>query len=171
MGIENITFGQSFNDFTTRVGKAGDSASNEKFSVATNANNYKPNFINLGTSYTEYLGKKFGNGDKKLTLEEFKKSQLAPLSDKDKKNKTFIKATENTFNNINLNNDTFIDAKEMTALLALFDQNYESMEIDGQINARDITYHTLELSENPSNFYAKSAKQELKSIYQSIFSK
>ena len=59
----------------------------------------------------------------------------------------------------------------MTALLALFDQSYESMEIDGQIQARDITYHTLDLAENPSNFYAKSAKQELKSIYKSIFSK
>ena len=46
MGIENVSLGQSFNDFATRVGKAGDSASNEKFTVATNTNNYKPNFIN-----------------------------------------------------------------------------------------------------------------------------
>ena len=59
----------------------------------------------------------------------------------------------------------------MTALLALFDQDYETMTIDGQINGEDMGYHTMDLSENPNNFYAKSAKDELKSIYKSIFSK
>lgn len=171
MGIENVSLGQSFNTFATRTGAAGDSAANEKFTVATNTENYKPNFINLGKSYTEYLDKTFGNNDGKLTLDEFKKSQLAPLSDRDKKNKQLIQATENTFNNINLNDDKVIDAKEMTALLALFDQDYEQMTIDGQIKAKDIGYHSMDLCEKPSSFYAKSAKQELKSIYQSIFSK
>lgn len=125
----------------------------------------------MGTSYTQYLDKTFGNNDGKLTLDEFKKSQLAPLSDKDKKNKQFIEATENTFNNMDLNNDKYIDAKEMTALLTIFDQDYEKMEYDGQIKASDITYHSLDLCEKPGTFYAKSAKQELGSIYNSIFSK
>ena len=73
MGIENVSLGQSFNTFATRTGAAGDSAANEKFTVATNTENYKPNFINLGKSYTEYLDKTFGNNDGKLTLDEFKK--------------------------------------------------------------------------------------------------
>lgn len=37
MGFENISFGQSFDAFATRVGAAGDSAANEKFMVAKNA--------------------------------------------------------------------------------------------------------------------------------------
>ena len=171
MGIENISLGQNFNNFLISTGAAGDAAANKKFTVVKNYNQYKDSFINLGTSYIQYLDKTFGNNDGNLTLEEFKKSQLAPLSEKDKKNKKFIQATENTFNNINLNDDKVIDAKEMTALLGLFDQDYEKMEFDGQIKAGDVYYHSLDLTEKPGTFYAKSAKQELKQRYLSIFSK
>lgn len=189
MGIDSL--GKNYESFATRTGAAGRSAYQEQFVVLPDSwrelvkktnktqadidridSEYKKGFINFGQSYIEHLDKTYGNSNGELTIDEFVKSQMAPLSEEYKNDAEFIQAAKNSFHNINVDGGKTLNAKEMTALLSMFDMDVEK---GGGINGKIKVYDTLSLSlnliESPNSESGKIIKERISERYQSIFSK
>ena len=189
MAIDSI--GKNYEIFATRTGAAGQKAYQEQFVVLPDSwrelankqnktqadferldTEYKKGFINFGKSYIEHLDNTYGDGDGELTMDEYVKSQMAPLPDKYKKDAEFIQATKNSFNNINVDGGKTLNAKEITALLSMFDMDVEK---GGGLNVKIRVYDTLAFSlsliESPNSESGKVIKERITERYQSIFSK
>ncbi|MBO5445947.1 hypothetical protein J6A34_00405 [bacterium] len=189
MGIDSL--GKNYEAFATRTGAAGRSAYQEQFVVLPDSwrelvkkpnktqadidridSEYKKGFINFGQSYIEHLDKTYGNDNGELTIDEFVKSQMAPLSDEYKNDAEFIQAAKNSFHNINVDGGKTLNAKEITALLSMFDMDVEKGGgINGKIKVYDTLSFSLNLIESPNSESGKIIKERISERYQSIFSK
>ena len=164
MAIDSI--GKNYEIFATRTGAAGQKAYQEQFVVLPDSwrelankqnktqadferldTEYKKGFINFGKSYIEHLDNTYGDGDGELTMDEYVKSQMAPLPDKYKKDAEFIQATINSFNNINVDGGKTLNAKEITALLELRNKMILLGSKDGFL-----TLIKIEIINNKSSF-------------------
>ena len=190
MGIENVTLGQRYESFATRTGAAGQEAYQEQFVVLPDSwralaskpnktqadlvrldTEYKKGFLNFGLSYINHLDKKYGNGDGQLTIDEYTKSQMAPLPKEYQNDQKFIQATHNSFHNINVNGGKTIDAKEMTALLSLFDVDVNTAGMNGKIKVYDTMAYSLNLLESPNSSRGQKMQKKITERYVSIFQK
>ena len=190
MAIDSINLGKSYNDFAIRTGAAGQKAYQEQFVVLPDSwrelankpnkteadlvrldTEYKEGFIKFGKSYIDYLDKKFGNNDGELTIDEYTKSQMAPLPKEYQNDQEFIQATHNSFHNINVNGGKTIDAKEMTALLSLFDVDVDTAGMNGKIKVYDTMAYSLNLLESPNSSRGQKMQKKITERYVSIFQK
>lgn len=190
MAIDGINLGKSYNDFAIRTGAAGQKAYQEQFVVLPDSwrelankpnkteaeftrldTEYKEGFIKFGKSYIDYLDKKFGNDDGELTIDEYVKSQMDPLSDELKNDAEFIQATINSFNNLNIDGGRTINAREMTALLSLFDMDVNNGGLNGKVKAYDTMAYSLNLFNDPETEDGKQIQKKIAKRYISIFSK
>lgn len=188
MAIDGL--GQKYEAFATRTGAAGKKAYQEQFVVLgddwrelANKQNktqadfdrldteYKKGFINFGQSYINHLDKTYGDGNGELTIEEYTKSQMDALPDEYKKDPEFIKATINSFNNINVDGGKTINVKEITALLSLFDMDVNNGGLNGKIKVYDTMAYSLNLLEDPKGDSGKKIQRKIADRYISIFSK
>ena len=188
MAIDSI--GKNYEIFATRTGAAGQKAYQEQFVVLPDSwrelankqnktqadferldTEYKKGFINFGKSYIEHLDNTYGDGDGELTMDEYVKSQMAPLPDKYKKDAEFIQAAINSFNNINVDGGKTINVKEMTALLSLFDMDVNNGGLNGKIKVYDTLAYSLNLLEDPKGDSGKKIQRKIADRYVSIFSK
>ena len=88
----------------------------------------------FGKDFIKGMDQKYGNGDNKLTFEEFKAYQMAAIdtSDLDDKTKEELRcATIRAFARLDINDDNKLDEKEITAYLAAMD-----IDKDGNVNGR-----------------------------------
>jgi hypothetical protein len=188
MAIDGL--GKSYEIFATKTGAAGQKAYNNQFVVlkddwrelANKPNKtqaeferldaeYKKGFIHFGQSYIDHLDKTYGDGNGELTLDEYTKSQMAPLPDEYKNDAEFIQATINSFNNINVDGGKTINVKEITALLSLFDMDVNNGGLNGKIKVYDTLAYSLNLLEDPKSDSGKKIQRKIADRYVSIFSK
>ena len=150
---------------------------------------YQKGFIEFGKSYVEHIDKKYGNGDRVLTKDEYVKSELAAVPDDMKEyNIYYIQMAENTFENMNVdktkyNNKQAIDAKEMAAVLSMFDADsqalIEAMETeetcqvptDGILTPTDIGFQTEFLTLEPEASDSQITRKNVQNYYLNLFNK
>ena len=135
---------------------------------------YKNGFLDFGESYLKYLDKKFGNGDGKLTRDEFIKSQLdESLEDHISIDEQKIMAN-NVFDHVNIIKDDNIDKKEMAAMMSMFDMSIglngdKGGGLDGKIKAVDYNGNIANLVKPLSDQNGKAIDDKIKMMFNFLF--
>lgn len=151
------------------LGSAWDNLVTSGASAEKLDNAYRNAFVNLGKSYIKHLDKKYGDGDGKLTTEEYLKSELKALPLAERNAPDVIQAAKNLVTNININGDKIIDIKEMTAVLSLFDKDVKNGNLNGRINGYDYTACAMSLVEDKNNKNGAMIRQRLTNRYNQLF--
>ncbi|MGN0031193.1 MAG: hypothetical protein ACI37Q_04485 [Candidatus Gastranaerophilaceae bacterium] len=120
----------------------------------------------FASKYIKEIDKKFGNGDGKLTFEEYANFEYANISvfDYAHNNKEAQQALKNAFRRLDYNKDKVIDEKELTVLIAAMDYDIEA-NVNGRITINDYMRTSIQLASNKEVFLDKL----LPYIYNSYF--
>lgn len=122
---------------------------------------YKKAFKKIGKSYVKHADSKYGIiKDNKLSLNEYLKSEGVDANS--------IEAL-NEFANLDLNDDKFVDEKEMAALFCMFDMDVDNGQTNGRLKYNDILVNQIHLAEDPNSEKGIQMKNALKSAYNFLF--
>lgn len=166
-------FDKATNDMVDKEGNAIDGKSYTICEKPQNEDEYKSHVTELGKSYLAEIDNTVGNGDGKLTLDEFVKHELKKLpSDASTTKKEQAKANAQTaFNKIDQNGDGYADYKELASTISTMDQNFDSKdkvaERDGKITSKEYEQWSTLLSDSTNTTFDKYSR----SIYNKLFGK
>lgn len=105
----------------------------------------------FGAEYIQQLDKKYGDGDGKLSFEEFKKSEIFNMPEFANKDVLKRAVYEAAFDTLDLNKDNNLDNEEITSLLAAMDYDKEG-NVNGRITINDYTRLSDELVTGSDQF-------------------
>jgi len=154
---EDETAGKNFDDATNELATKDDAeiTFGDNLKKGDTAG-YKKAVSDLGKSYGALLD---ANNDGKVTVQEYMNHELNGSTDSD-----MVKAAKIASSKIDLNNDGYIDSKELAATVAFMDSNSEG-KVDGKIDADSYKKTSINLADGTET----STKTKINKMYEWLF--
>ena len=157
--------------------KKGNAVEGKKFEILkggvqgtekADGDKYRTAVSELGKSYLANMDKISGNGDGKVTLEEFTKHQMAELGENatDEQKANAKQRAQFAFSKIDQNGDGYADWKELAATFATYDQDSEG-KMDGIITSEEYSKINTDIRQKAGIEFNKG----LRTNYQTLFGK
>lgn len=175
---QSTELGKAFDKAASKMtDKKGNAVEGKKFEILkggvqgtekADGDKYRTAVSELGKSYLANMDKISGNGDGKVTLEEFTKHQMAELGENatDEQKANAKQRAQFAFSKIDQNGDGYADWKELAATFATYDQDSEG-KMDGIITSEEYSKINTDIRQKAGIEFNKG----LRTNYQTLFGK
>lgn len=141
--------------------------------IAQMAKEYQNGFTNFGAELVKYIDAKFGNGDGKLTEDEYVEYEVNGVNTtigEQLDGVDFEQDARNLFAHIDQDKNNHVDAKEMAALMSTLDmsvglQGDKAGGINGRIKVCDLNANMLNLIKPSTTSDGAAMDAKIKGMY------